>query len=527
MHRKELPTLRKGQKYAIYKRISTDKQCLNRQNEVIERYLELHGIDKSDCLEFADTESAYRKTFEARLKFNQMLRLAMEKSIVAIIVADTSRITRQMQEHFWLRSLFSREEIPVFIATNGQTYETSSPSSLLQQIMGDAITKYESDNISQRTRDVLYSLYKTRGYSSGRVPFGYRLKETKGNRDVEFEENPREINIIKELFIRLFHGSTVKELTDYAKHQDADGNWTEKKIRYVLKNPIYTGHFVPNHYQLPMMQWEWKPWNWMHLQPVVSKGTFCSFWETEEENRRKNRSYRNTPYWFQGLFSCDCGSSMIGKDQRTNINGTKGPYGGKVYICSGTTCKRRVGTERLHQLFRNYLKTLAIDEEKVRLELVRRHEVEEEILQDNIEEDKSEISKIKQLLHELPRIEPVWRNKEYLRNLLPESVDEETMTILIAYKWLQGQLEHYQGKMEYAENRLTLIEKMKQDPQPLVGGILKDRIEFFEEHLAKGEMKDSYDAFMRKMVLLLVKECQYLGNDKIKLTLRSLKELTI
>jgi DNA invertase Pin-like site-specific DNA recombinase len=135
-------------KIAIYCRVSTEDQHVDKQEEICREYCKRLGYEVYKV--YNDILSG---TTSSRPSFNQLLNDMRHFKFDAILVTKLDRLGRSLQHLLTLIDEFNKKGIHFIAAT--QSIDTTSASGKLQlQIMG-AFAEFERNIISERTKEGL------------------------------------------------------------------------------------------------------------------------------------------------------------------------------------------------------------------------------------------------------------------------------------------------------------------------------------------------------------------------------------
>lgn len=138
-----------GKKGVFYGRHSTDKQDILTQKSSVYKLAEEYRVEI--VAEYIDEAvSATKKKMEERPQLVNLLRDVTEKKFDFIMVYKDDRLARHPMEHQRLRMFFIANNTPVIISNTKELYTNGD---LLAQLMKDGFSKFEADNIRERTRD--------------------------------------------------------------------------------------------------------------------------------------------------------------------------------------------------------------------------------------------------------------------------------------------------------------------------------------------------------------------------------------
>jgi site-specific DNA recombinase len=502
--------LRNAKKLAVYKRVSTDEQDNEkRQNGALDYYLDKKGVRLADMESFEDTKSAYRLPYEKREKFVSLIEAARANEIDGVIVSDIDRISRQTSEHFQLRKLFDELGLPVIIASNGEIYGKSDTKDLIKHLIEDGLTKLESDNNSVRTRDTLEKLRGEGKYAGGVIPYGY-LPEKKevGNewKVVGVMEVPEEMKVVKQIFKLYQGGGTFKSISKTLKDEGTPGKWSEKKVKYILSNPFYTGHFVyhrktGNRSFAPLIDWVWATCPWIE-NPPITKELFLACWKRYERSKNENRHFLHTPFYFQGVIHCLCGEPMKGLNQQTKSKTVSGEKDGfRYYKCR---CGIKIEAESLHKLFIRFYENLSFPFTSVSREVTGRLLNEKEHLVQQIESWEKQLEKEEQLIRKMKVFREIKDSKNVLLTSSKEPMD---IALLIAKKQADQTIENLKKQLQEGRQYLQGLETSL-DRREELQQVIEDSLSYVTNQ----------DQLMRSLVILMVKDCQLITDHEVSLT---------
>ncbi len=529
--------LKQAKRLGVYRRVSTKEQDNEkRQNQKLEDYLNRQGIRLDDTEPFEDTKSAYRLPYGDRENFIRLIEAAKAKEIDGVVVSDIDRISRQTSEHFELRKLFHELGLPVIIASKGEVYTKPENHELVKQLIEDGFTKLESDNISVRTKDALEKIRREKQFAGGAIPYGFiAITKTIGN-EVKVSgvsEVDEEIQVIKKIF-RLYQGGLTFQKIASVLHRDGDPirlkkdgtkkEWCAKKVKYILSNPFYTGHFVYNRKTktqnfAPLRDWVWVPCSWMP-NPPISKEQFLTCWRRYESSKEKNRYYLHSSYYFQDILRCQCGEYMKGVDQRTKSKRPdRDKDGYRYYVCR---CGVKVMVQSLHSLFKKFYYGLSLPYENVYCEVYKRFERELEEKTSQLALYKEQLIHEKKVLFEMKQLPQSKKNKDIY---ISETASPLDIAVLIGKRQTEEAITTLEKEIVTSEyyikslNQYLESEEQLRDAVSAVLSFSKEVDEEISEDYEEESREDKRNAqLMRSIVLLMVKECQLISKNEVRLT---------
>ena len=133
------------------------------------------------------------------------------------------------------------EEYHVEFVSSTEKFDTSTPIGRAMLNICIVFAQLERETIQKRVTDAYYARNKRGFYMGGRIPYGYRLKETiiDNIRTSMYEEVPEESEQLK-LIYSLYAdpanslGDIIRYLNKHGIKQLRGGNWTSARIREIL-----------------------------------------------------------------------------------------------------------------------------------------------------------------------------------------------------------------------------------------------------------------------------------------------------
>ena len=138
------------------------------------------------------------------------------------------------------------EEYHVEFVSSTEKFDTSTPIGRAMLNICIVFAQLERETIQKRVTDAYYARNKRGFYMGGRIPYGYRLKETiiDNIRTSMYEEVPEESEQLK-LIYSLYAdpanslGDIIRYLNKHGIKQLRGGNWTSARLSEMLRNPVY------------------------------------------------------------------------------------------------------------------------------------------------------------------------------------------------------------------------------------------------------------------------------------------------
>ncbi|MFD1738348.1 recombinase family protein [Bacillus salitolerans] len=497
--------LRPGMKGAFYGRHSTDKQeMLMQQNSVY------NLVDKYQCKivkEYLDSAvSATKTSLLNRKKLQELLSDLETQNFDFVIVYKNDRFARNPMEHQFIRTTMNIYGVAVIESATEALY--TETDNIIDQLLQDGLTKFEADNIRQRTRDSHITRAQKGQWTGGQAPFGYRYdKDTQ-----QFSTYPEELEIVKQIFNLYKKGEGFDSIASSLPIEVNKGkSWTKDKVKRIVTNPFYAGFIAWGKYQDGAKGSLKERENWIlaksdYIEPIITMEEWEYCWKLYQQKKQRKivpKQFK-TSFLLKDLVTCkSCKTFLHGKDQRTTGNNGK-KYGRKIYLCP--SCKLQIETDQLHLVIDKILNDIRLNNPKQIYEGVstRIHE-EMEVLQNEI----LELKQGKQMY--LDQIEKV---KDEIRVRLEKQItdqDKKFLDVLTTYRIsLNKRIE--QVDLQINEKQQQIIENQKVDSNKETWNlILKD---------AFVERDKINNAELRNLLANLIEELKVDKNLSIEYQLR-------
>lgn len=199
-------------KVVAYCRVSTDGQIgedkfgIESQKQQIIEYCKKHDMEIADWFidEGVSGASKERPQFD-RLLCGEIANPPVE----AVVVAKADRIARDINIYYWYKSELNRLKLELISASEDWSAQDKLTGMILENFLAMAAT-LERESIKRRTMGGRKIKSGKGGYSGGRPPFGYRVKEG------ELQIVPDESEIVKIIFhMKDQEKKTYQQVRDY------------------------------------------------------------------------------------------------------------------------------------------------------------------------------------------------------------------------------------------------------------------------------------------------------------------------
>ena len=225
---------------ALYGRQSVDKQdSISVESQLEYCRYETHG---NPYIEYTDRGYSGKNT--NRPDFERMMDDIRAGKIKRVIVYKLDRISRSILDFANMMELFQKHQVEFVSST--EKFDTSTPIGRAMLNICIVFAQLERETIQKRVTDAYYARSKRGFYMGGRVPYGYRLKETviDNIHTSMFEEVPEESEQLKLIYslyadpsnslgdiIRYLHNNDIQQLRG--------GTWNSARLSDLLRNPVY------------------------------------------------------------------------------------------------------------------------------------------------------------------------------------------------------------------------------------------------------------------------------------------------
>ena len=190
------------------------------------------------------TDKGYSGKNTDRPAFQEMMADVEAGKIRRVIVYRLDRISRSVLDFAGVIDVFQKYGVD-FVSTM-EKFDTGTPIGKAMLMIVMIFAQLERETIQQRVIDAYSSRSKRGFYMGGKVPYGFRLKETMidGVRTKMYEPIPEEAEIVQTMF-RMYaepqssFGDIVRYL-DERQIKKRDGKpFSRSRIRDVVVNPVY------------------------------------------------------------------------------------------------------------------------------------------------------------------------------------------------------------------------------------------------------------------------------------------------
>ena len=262
-----------------------------------------------------------------REAFQEMLKDTETGAFGVILVWKVDRFGRNKEEIAYNKYRCKKHGVRVeYVAEN----LPDGPEAVILESVFEGMAEYFSLQLSQNVRRGQMESAKKHHAIGGHVPLGYRVGPDKG-----YEIEPREAEIVREIFRQYAAGLTISELCAHLNgmgyRTKAGRPFTKNSFSNILGNPRYIGTYIFKDYIAEDA-----------IPAIIDKETYNKCQDMLKQNRRMpSHKWSYSDYILTDKLYCGhCGERMIGESGIGKL-GKKYSY----YICAGrrhgSGCKKR------------------------------------------------------------------------------------------------------------------------------------------------------------------------------------------
>ena len=330
---------------AIYARVSTDKQSKSSTADQVRKcreYADAHGLSVQAQNIFIDEAVSGVGADRAELQRMMSAALAPAHPFAAILVDDTSRLSRNMQDTLAIFEKLNFAGIQL-VAVSQQIDSRNDEADVLLAIHGLMDSRYVKE-LGKKTHRGLEGCV-LRGLSAGGRCFGYDTFSVGDGNSKQFIVNENEAAIVRRIFESYSRGLSLQKI---AGELNAEGvrpprprkgkrfvTWCHTGIREMLRRELYIGRIVWNRSrflkrpgtnrrvrrQRPQSEWRFRDvpslrivsdelWNAVALRREKIKAIYANAKHGNSGGLLVRSA--TSPYLFSGLLRCGmCGGNLV------------------------------------------------------------------------------------------------------------------------------------------------------------------------------------------------------------------------
>jgi DNA invertase Pin-like site-specific DNA recombinase len=219
-----------------YIRVSTELQAekglsLEAQTEKIKAMAQIEGVALREIIVDAG-KSAKNLERPGMIRLRELLKM---RSVTVVIVAKLDRLTRSIKDLAELLEQFQKHGVA--LVSVAEKLDTASASGRMVLNVMMAVSQWEREAVSERTRAVvLHKKAQRRAYCPS-TPYGFRQDGD------SLVEDSAEMRIVQRLHRLKRRGWSLRRIADRLNRENVptrrNGRWFASTVRYILGNDIY------------------------------------------------------------------------------------------------------------------------------------------------------------------------------------------------------------------------------------------------------------------------------------------------
>lgn len=327
-------------KIGVYIRVSTEEQAqrtegsLENQKHRLNGFIDIKNHQTPDWGLVVDSylDDGYSAENTNRPEFQRLLRDLKRGRISMVLVADLSRLSRNIRDFCGLLDLFKELKVK-FLSIKDQFDTTTAVGEMMLFNMIN-LAQFERRQISERVTLNFHSRALRGLRNGGAATLGFKVNPSNKS---TFEINLDEVGFVKQIFETFLEQGSLyraaqelRRLKIPTKPASSDGSrtydWNTQTLGNLLRNQTYIGMREVNKSQKGQDQSDLKPHEQYNVVkaawlPIVDEGTFYSVQSMLDRNQKSARERRSNmkerTFVLTGLLSCaQCGRPLVGSSPR-------------------------------------------------------------------------------------------------------------------------------------------------------------------------------------------------------------------
>lgn len=318
-------------KVGTYRRVSTDIQreegvSLHTQNERLNNFAASQG--------WTIVEDYSDEGFSAKdMNRPQLQRLIQDieaKKIDILLVYRLDRLVRSVSDLHQLLKIMDQHDVKFKSCT--EVFDTTNATGRLFITIIATLAQWERETIAERVYDNMLERSEMGLRNGAPAPYGYEYNEQK-----ELIQVPEEAKWVKFMFTKYVSTGSqniAKALNKRGVRTKKGELWSDFSVRYVLRNPIYSGYVRWNRRSFSKKKYTGKDvireFKQNNFVPVITKEEWDDCQKLMQQ--RSTMAFRSDNYYpFSGIACCaQCGQKLTGAYKKRKSGGVY-----RYYKCAG------------------------------------------------------------------------------------------------------------------------------------------------------------------------------------------------
>ncbi|QOS97592.1 recombinase family protein [Brevibacterium sp. JNUCC-42] len=351
-----------------YRRVSTEMQredgiSLQTQDERLGAFIQSQGWA---LVEDYSDEGYSAKNME-RPALKRLIEDIKQQKIDVVLVYRLDRFVRSVSDLHHLLQVMDKHDVKFKSCT--EVFDTTSATGRMFITIIATLAQWERETIAERVFDNMLHRSEQGKRNGAPAPYGYVLQDGILTQD---ENEAVWVRYIFEKYKTNGSQNIAKYLNKRGIRTKKGEVWNDFTIRYILKNPIYSGFVRWNHRSTAKKKYTGEAvitkYEQENFEPIISKKDFDHIQTLMKE--RSFMAFRSDNHYpFSGIAKCvECGYSFTGASKKRRSGGIY-----RYYKCAGRfrtgTCKVTViAEEAIEKAFLESLDFLIYDEDNFIIE---------------------------------------------------------------------------------------------------------------------------------------------------------------
>ncbi|MBH0331440.1 resolvase [Brevibacillus brevis] len=347
----------------IYRRVSTDMQAeegfsLDAQRMRLEAYAASQGWNIVD--DYCDEGFSAKNT--DRPQMQRLIADIKNNKFDVVLVYRLDRFVRSVLDLHELLQLMDKHDVKFKSAT--EVFDTTSATGRLFITMIATLAQWERETIAERVHMGMTKKAEQGLRNGAPAPYGYDLIDGK------LIVNQEEAKWVRYMFSRypsVGSQSIAKELNKKGIKTKKGEVWSDFSVRYILKNPIYTGTLRWNYESISKGT---RKRTGEEITQTLNQDDFEAIVDNEKfqeiqkiMKKRKTDAFRSDNHYpFSGVMKCqNCGYNFSGASKKLRSGKVHRYYKCRGRINFGVCDVQAISEETIEEVFLNLLDMEAIE----------------------------------------------------------------------------------------------------------------------------------------------------------------------
>lgn len=297
-------------------------------------------------------DRAISGTTDNRPEFQRMILDAKKGAFAFVIVYSLDRFARDRYDSVVYKRQLKECGVRVLSAMENIS---DDPTGVLMESMLEGLAEYYSKELSQKIRRGMNDNAEKCLVASS-LPYGYKKGE-----DGKFAVDPAEAAVVREIFTRIRHGSSIadiiRDLNDRGILTKKKHAWNKSSFGKLLTNERYIGYYIFGEHRIEN-----------GVPAIVDRETFDAVQQilklkANPRNSPIKKRRENSVYLLTGKIYCGhCKSPMIGRSGTSKTGRLYAYYACRKQVKEKACDKEQVGREYIERQVAKALRDYALQD---------------------------------------------------------------------------------------------------------------------------------------------------------------------